>query len=149
MNYGNDYRCLTGIGFNYDGALKYLWKYHQYDPYNSNPAQKMPMLRMTESYYIAAECLKSSDPARAAELLNYVRAARNLEEYPLPATLSPEDLQDEIGKEYRKEFLGEGEMFYYYKRLNASRIEGAAVNAGDNVYVLPMPDNEIEFGGRE
>ena len=39
-------------------------------------------------------------------------------------------------------------MFFYYKRLNASRIEGAGVNA-TNVYVLPMPDMEIEFGERK
>ena len=59
-----------------------------------------------------------------------------------------DEIQDEVGKEYRKEFLAEGQMFFYYKRLNASRIEGAGVSA-TNVYVLPMPDTEIEFGERK
>lgn len=142
--YGNDYRLLKN--FAYDGANKYLWKYHQYE--NGVCTDIMPVLRKSEAYYIAAEALKESDPQRAIELLNLVREARNLSLYPLPETLSADEIQEEIGKEYRKEFLAEGQMFFYYKRLNASRIEGAGVNA-TNVYVLPMPDMEIEFGERK
>lgn len=32
-----------------------------------------PIIRMTEAFYIAAECLKDSDPQRAIALLNEVR----------------------------------------------------------------------------
>lgn len=142
--YGNDYRLLKN--FAYDGANKYLWKYHQYE--NGVCTDIMPVLRKSEAYYIAAEALKDSDPGRAIELLNLVREARNLSLYPLPETLTANEIQEEVGKEYRKEFLAEGQMFYYYKRLNADRIEGAGVSAA-NVYVLPMPDNEIEFGERK
>jgi hypothetical protein len=142
--YGNDYRMLKS--FAYDGANKYLWKYHQYE--NGVCTDIMPVIRKSEAYYIAAEVLKESNPTRAIELLNLVREARNLSLYPLPETLTTEEIQDEIGKEYRKEFLAEGQMFYYYKRLDANRIEGAGVNA-QSVYVLPMPDNEIEFGERK
>lgn len=143
--YGNDYRMLKG--FSYDGDGKYFWKYHQYvgGAYND----VMPVIRKSESYYIAAEALKESNPARAIELLNIVRSYRNLKDFALENNLTPQQIQEEIGKEYRKEFLGEAQMFYYYKRLNAPRIEGAAVNTSDNVYVLPMPDNEIEFGNRK
>lgn len=142
--YGNDYRMLKN--FAYDGADKYLWKYHQYE--NGVCTDIMPVLRKSEAYYIAAECLKDSNPKRAVELLNLVREARNLSLYPLPETLTANEIQEEVGKEYRKEFLAEGQMFYYYKRLNADRIEGAGVSA-TNVYVLPMPDTEIEFGERK
>lgn len=142
--YGNDYRMLKG--FSYDGENKYFWKYHQYE--GGSYVDIMPILRKSESYYIAAEILKDSNPKRAVELLNIVRTARNLKDYALSETLTADQIQAEVGKEYRKEFLGEGQMFFYYKRLNSARIEGAAVNAGDAIYVLPMPDNEIEFGGR-
>jgi hypothetical protein len=143
--YGNDYRMLKG--FAYEGERKYFWKYHQYEAgvYNNI----LPLIRKTEMYYIAAEILKDSDPARVAELLNLVRDARNLDNFHLPETLTAEEIALEVQKEYRKEFLGEGQMFYYWKRHNAPRIEGAAVNAGEAVYVLPMPDNEIEFGNRK
>ncbi len=143
--YGNDYRMLKG--FAYDGERKYFWKYHQYEGGRHNDI--MPVIRKSEVYYIAAEILKDTDPARTAELLNLARDARNLDDFPLEDNLSAEVLDDEIRKEYRKEFLGEGQMFYYYKRRNAARIEGAAIQAGPEVYVLPMPDNEIEFGNRK
>lgn len=142
--YGNDYRMLKN--FAYDGADKYLWKYHQYE--NGACADIVPVLRKSEAYYIAAEILKDSNPERAVELLNLVREARNLSLYPLSKTLTADEIQEEVRKEYRKEFLAEGQMFFYYKRLNADRIEGAGVSAA-NVYVLPMPDNEIEFGERK
>ena len=64
------------------------------------------------------------------------------------STATADQIQEEVGKEYRKEFLAEGQMFFYYKRLDASRIEGAGVNA-QSIYVLPMPDTEIEFGERK
>ena len=142
--YGNDYRLLKN--FAYDGDRKYLWKYHQYE--NGACTDIMPVLRKSESYYIAAEALKESNPARAVELLNLVREARHLSLYPLPETLTADEIQEEIRKEYRKEFLAEGQMFFYYKRINADRIEDAGGNAA-NAYVLPMPENEIEFGERK
>ena len=143
MGYGNDYRLHKN--FQYDGADKYLWKYHQYE--NGACTDIVPVLRKSESYYIAAEILKESDPDRAIELLNLVREARNLEFAPL-SDLTADQIQEEVGKEYRKEFLAEGQMFFYYKRLDATRIEGASVNA-QSIYVLPMPDTEIEFGERK
>ena len=142
--YGDDYRMLKNFAF--DGGVKYLWKYHQYD--NGVCKDIMPVLRKSESYYIAAEILKDSDPVEAVRLLNLVREARHLGQFPLEKTLTADEIQEEVRKEYRKEFLGEGQMFYYYKRVNADRIEDAGV-AATNVYVLPMPDDEIEFGERK
>ena len=110
-----------------------------------------PMLRLSEAYYIAAECLKDSDPDQAVELLNKVREARNLSLFPLDyTTMTSDDIQNEIYKEYRKEFVGEGgQLFFYYKRLNASEIKGASVRPSKNVYVLPVPSSDQEFGGYE
>ena len=46
------------------------------------------------------------------------------------------------------EFVGEGgQLFFYYKRLNAQQIAGTAVKPGKSVYVLPIPENDVEFGG--
>lgn len=143
--YGNDYRMLKG--FAYDGAEKYFWKYHQYEGGTFNDI--MPILRKSEAYYIAAEASKDSNPTYAIEQLNKVRSARNLADFALTDNLSTDEIQDEIAKEYRKEFLGEGQMFYYYKRLNSPNIDGAGITAGEHVYVLPMPEYEIEFGNRK
>ena len=142
--YGNDYRYLKGYDTN--GSDKYLCKFWHYEQGIHNDIY--PLIRMSEAYYIAAECLKDTDPLRAVKLLNSVRSARNLGSSPLPETLSSTEIQDEIFKEYRKEFVGEGgQLFFYYKRLNASEIKGAGISPNKSVYVLPIPSTDVEFGG--
>lgn len=145
QGYGNDYRYLKG--YEQDGTQKYMCKFWHIDGSAYNDIY--PLLRETEGFYIAAECLKDSDPERAVELLNEVREARNLALFPLDyTTMTTDDIQNEIYKEYRKEFVGEGgQLFFYHKRLNASEIKGAAVRPGKSVYVLPIPSNDQEFGG--
>lgn len=142
--YGNDYRYLKG--FEQDGENKYLCKFWYVDGGSYN--EEYPLLRLTEAYYIAAECQKESDPETAIDLINEVRENRNLSLFPLDYSLSADDIQQEIYKEYRKEFIGEGgQLFFYYKRLNASSITNSATSPGKSVYVLPIPENDVEFGG--
>ncbi len=145
--YGNDWRYLKG--YEQDGTQRFMCKFWHVEGSAYNDIY--PLLRLTEAYYIAAECLKESNPERAVELLNKVREARNLSLFPLDYTMmTADDIQNEIYKEYRKEFVGEGgQLFYYYKRINASEIKGAVVRPGKSVYVLPVPSNDQEFGGYE
>lgn len=142
--YGNDYRYLKG--YEQDGDKKYACKFWHIE---GNPyCDRYPLLRMSEAYYIAAECLKTSNPTRAIDLLNTVRDARNLSLLPLSYDLTTDEIQQEIYKEYRKEFVGEGgQLFFYYKRLNAQTITGSATRPGKSVYVLPIPTNDKDFGG--
>ncbi|ANE53188.1 hypothetical protein SY85_24705 [Flavisolibacter tropicus] len=77
-----------------------------------------PLIRMTEMYYIAAECAAgNNDLGYATDLMDTVRVHRNLAKYTL-ASLPADSLNTEIKKEYQKEFLGEGQAFYYFKRKN-------------------------------
>ena len=145
---GADWRNKEGSGFDMDGDTRYLAKFWYVEGRSSNN-NRVPLLRMTEPFYIAAECLKDSDPERAIELLNEVRANRNLSSNPLPETLTADQINDEIFKEYRKEFIGEGQLFFYYKRLNAANILRATVRGSKAVYVMPIPSNDVEFGGYE
>ena len=59
--------------------------------------------------------------------------------------LTIEQVQDEIKKEYRKEFLGEGEIFYYYKRKGVTSIQNFN-EMTDADYLLPYPDMETSAG---
>jgi starch-binding outer membrane protein, SusD/RagB family len=78
----------------------------------------LPLIRTTEMYYIAAECATVlNDSLTATNLLNTVRIHRNLPKYTLTA-LKKDSLGVEIAKEYQKEYLGEGQVFFYYKRKN-------------------------------
>lgn len=100
----------------------------------------VPLIRLPEMYYIAAEC---SDPATATSYLNLVREKRGLPS--LPAGLDATAIQEEIRKEYQKEFYAEGQLFYYYKRLNSSTIKFSVIPASDQVYILPLPDAELQY----
>ena len=108
----------------------------------------LPGIRLTEMYYIAAESMYDSDPAGAVGYLNTVLQNRG---YIDPVTAaSKEILIQELLKEVRKETYGEGQIFYMYKRLNKSIPTqlGGSTPASDKIFVMPLPDNEIEFGNR-
>jgi hypothetical protein len=99
-----------------------------------------PLLRKSELYYIIAETDPS--PAVAFAALDSVRYNRGL------GNLAPTAvLQTEIQKEYQKEFWGEGQVFFYYKRTNASTIPSATsqyanVYTTAATYVVPLPLSE-------
>ena len=140
---GNDVRYseLFDIADYYGKQKKYL----QLSTDNYNAKYRVPMLRLSEIYYIAAEC--TTDLGEAARWLNLVRKARNLEEKKFN---SFSEVQAYLTAEYRREFYSEGQLFYRYKWLNASAIDYCTINIADKleqVYILPLPDQEKEFGG--
>ena len=108
---------------------------------------KISMIRIPEIYYIAAECyVKQNNPnlPLALNCLNTVREKRGL--YTPLEDLDAEQILVEIQKEYHKEFLSEGVMFYYYKRTGTKTIPNYTEDMGDAQYVLPYPEFEIQSG---
>ena len=77
------------------------------------------MIKVSEAYYILAEALGNPDSEVYNEpdawtYLSYIREKRgNTTTVGNFATLT-----DMITKEYIREFIGEGQIFYYFKRLN-------------------------------
>lgn len=112
----------------------------------------VPLIRPSEVYYTATECLLlSGNKNDAVGYINTVRNGRNIpKEKDLSVNLSQEEIEDELFKEWRKDFIGDGQMFYYYKRKGFTSIPNAiaSVSIDDNVYVLPLPQDEVDFGGR-
>ncbi|AOM79355.1 RagB/SusD family nutrient uptake outer membrane protein [Pedobacter steynii] len=106
--------------------------------------QTIPLLRISEMYYILAET--ASTPQDGAGYLNKVRMGRNIPELTVSTITTPQLLQAEITKEYQKEFLGEGQTFYYNKRINRTTLP-APYNKTITVpqYILPKPQSELEF----
>lgn len=100
-----------------------------------------PLLRISELYFIAAEC--TTDPNLALQYINEVRKNRGLADLAGTVVLS-----DALKKEYRKEFWGEGQTFFYYKRNAISSIAGG-VKGSDILmtpakYVVPLPLSETQ-----
>jgi starch-binding outer membrane protein, SusD/RagB family len=148
---GEDYRLRKWFNSESDGATTrmMLTKYEREDN-NIHPLMA-PAIRLSEMYYIAAECVYDYDPNAAWDYFNTIRKRRGIGvTYEIPGG-SYEELIDNLLKEARKEFFGEGQLFYMYKRLNHSiiGINGSNVPASNDVFVLPMPDAEIELGQRD
>lgn len=146
---GGDYRNL--YWYRYDGSIKCMSKFWQ--PEGGRYLNQMPLIRLSEMYYIAAESYAASDPNYSAKLLNEVRENRGYGSATMPIldtlNATTEYITNELYKEMRKELIGEGQLFYYYKRNGYTTIPGSAVTADRNVYVFDMPENEIEFGDRK
>jgi len=111
---------------------------------------KMPLIKLPEMYYIAAEAyLKNGQKELAIKLLNDVRESRGILQE-ISSDIEAEELAEELTKEYRKEFIMEGQLFFYYKRNGFTSIPGLSETTlvDDEIYILPYPDNEVEFGNR-
>ncbi len=124
--------------------LRYIYQ----DP---NVRSFVPMIKLGEMVLIAAECAtKTLSPEEGLMYLNQIRIPRGKTEIVVGTdTWTMEDVLMEIQNEYRVEFFGEGQLFYFYKRINAPTIEGPTgvfIEMSDEKYTLPIPINEIDFG---
>ncbi len=113
------------------------------DAVNSPGRYMLPLVRLSEVLLIAAEC--HPDLTTGVAYLNKVRTSRNSLNL-RPAT--PAALQTAIMNEFRKEMIGEGQQFYFYKRTAQQTIPNHAAVTGTKAmvltnYVVPLPDSEI------
>lgn len=109
----------------------------------------MPLLKLPEMYYIAAEAYLNTDLNKSISYLNKVRTSRGILQ-DISSTATIEVVKAELQKEYQKEFISEGQLFFYFKRKGLTHMPGLSAQtiADDQIYRLPYPDNEIEFGNR-
>lgn len=115
----------------------YLYKKYLKGKATTHPCV-IPIIRISEMYLILAESLPEQE---AIEMFRTFKSKRSMAS---PTTSVP---ITDIEKEYRKEFLGEGQMFFFYKRLNYSSFnwpERYTLPAG-NPYVLPKPKKQTGF----
>jgi len=145
VGYGTDVRR--------PGASKSLWneiasttvyskKYWSDAP--TNVKQRLiPLIKLSEMYYIAAEASPTID--EGIKFLNVVRANRLIPEISAPTSQVAFDT--EIQFEYRKDFYAEGQLWFYYKRMNVLTLPDGIANPMTTAkYVFPIPNDELEFG---
>lgn len=146
-NNENDYRYNPIWIKSAVGGKNYriFYKYDDIEDKRKLYRNLIPMLRLSEVYYIAAE--SSPDFNQGLGYLNSIRKARGLAN--LTNVSSQPDLQLQIEKEYIREFYGEGQLFYYYKRQAKSSILSGygsnQINMGKTQYVLPLPESETKY----
>lgn len=105
----------------------------------------MPLIRLSEMYLIAAEC--EPDIAAGTVWLNEFRARRGV---PNKTFSTQAQLMTALRFEYLKEFYGEGQIFYMYKRMNTNLLSAengyntSSYTITATQYVLPIPASEME-----
>lgn len=126
-----------------DGSKAYKC-FNKYAPTNDTAIRKyaVPLMRITEAYLIAAEA--STVLSDKFAYLNVVRNARGLTSL---AITTQATFTSELTKEYVKEFYGEGQLFFYYKRNFTASIANGSASSGsvamnDDKYILPLPESE-------
>lgn len=138
-NNENDYRYNLNWQMPSNGSKPYktFLKYADVVDKTKTFRFSIPLLKISEIYYIAAEC----EPIAADGItrLNIVRANRGL--LPLAATAN---ISTELQKEYQKDLFGEGQLFYYYKRRNVTSVaNGSSTSSNVTInYNVPLPDSE-------
>lgn len=141
----NDYRSLPSWKIPIIGGKtqKTFFKYQDVNDKTRLFRLQIPMFKLSEMYLIAAET--ATVPAESIAYLNTFRFNRGLLDLGPKAVLTTE-----ITKEYRREFIGEGQLFFYYKRINSASIPNGSASSGNISmgplqYIVPLPDSEINF----
>lgn len=136
-----DYRYNAWVTLNIPaGAFLTHLKYADYP--TAKWRYMIPLIRLSEIQLIAAECSNTLEEGTA--YLNQVRTNRN------SVSITPADpvqLKTAITREFRKEVIGEGQMFFYYKRNAMLAIPNNAAATGTKSitlekYKVPLPESE-------
>ncbi len=111
---------------------------------SSNIRNMMPLIRMSEMYLALAEL--TPDINVANDCINKIRSHRNC----ISLVSNSSTLLTNITAEFRREMIGEGQMFFFYKRFNANKMPDGTNTGKNNTrtitassYVMPLPDSEI------
>ena len=103
------------------------------------------MIKISEMYYIMAEYyIRHGQPEQALAMMDVVREHRGITVDYDPATT---DAESELTLEYLREFMGEGQVFYYFKRTGAASPVTSFELTADNL-IYRYPQDEVNTGGR-
>lgn len=97
----------------------------------------IPMIRLSELYYIQAEYYYNQKNYNQATIaLDKVRGVRNCTQGKLD--IRENTFVNELLKEVKREFMGEGLLFYYYKKYNVKPLS----SMNSSAFIVPLPENE-------
>jgi hypothetical protein len=105
---------------------------------------RVPLLRLAELYFIVIEDLSLEE---AKPYFSDFRIARALDISIEESSLIDESARlSRLEKEYRKEFYGEGQMFFFYKKHNYESFTWPVTfTVPAEGYVIPKPKDQLKF----
>lgn len=120
---------------------------------NDTQGALIPVIRMSEIMMIIAECQARGESGQgdgviseAVSTLNAVLQARSRNRYKVSASTFDEFMK-ELEDEMWKENIGEGQYFFYLKRINSPTLVTAASQTiqMNGKYVFDIPDSETNL----
>ncbi|MBR6286493.1 MAG: RagB/SusD family nutrient uptake outer membrane protein [Bacteroidaceae bacterium] len=158
----NDYRFLYLMSNDKNNNKVISSKYKQtVGTSKQMKKQTVPLIRLGEMYLIAAECQAERNPQEAVSLLRELKLHRGYlaEGQGIDDNATTEQINGYIRDEMRKETYGEGQHWFYMKRLNLNTMVmyspwGTPVYYGTSwsnpiteaTYKFPLPESEKEYG---
>lgn len=108
---------------------------------------RIPLMRIPEMYFILVQNLPVGDE-RIAQYFKEYTDARNLPQSWSEELTEEALIRTRMEMEHRKEFMGEGQMFFFYKKYGYGIYtwpEQFTVPAAHADYVIPKPKGQIVF----
>lgn len=139
----------------------YDYRFKKYDESKSGNLMEISntmvvMIRMSEVYYIAAEVLAKQGGeglTKAKSYLKFVKQGRGLRTsdksvLAVDNASSSDAFMNVLINDMRRDWIGEGQTFYIYKRLNKDIPSDAytgTVTASEKIFVVPLPEGETNL----
>lgn len=143
-NDGDDWRSYL---FSTDNA-HYIYKYREVNNYSVDDVEGLaiPVLRLSEIYYTLIECnYLKGNVEEALRLLNELRSKKGCKRQ-ITSINGISDLYEILINDARREFVGEGQLFFMYKRLNRDiKVAGGVITATEERMVWDIPDSQIFY----
>lgn len=122
-------------------TVNYFLKYMDGSDFES--PNTIPVLRLAEMYLILTE--SASQDVAKPYFYQYL-IARNVTLSWVDDVADSEKLKARLEKEYRKEFWGEGQMWFWYKRWNYEKFTWpSSFTVPQDGYLIPIPQSQTMF----
>lgn len=140
---------MTGYGVTEQAAICFH-KFEDFTSITESHRYMIPLIRMSEIYLIAAECTENIEDG--INYINVIRANRNCVNLETSYIDTKELLQEYITSEFSREMIGEGQLYFYYKRLSMEYILSGTEFYEDwwwdtielQNYIWPLPKSETD-----
>ncbi len=131
-----------GTAFHRNNELQYAISLKYID----NDEEIIPLIRLPEMYYIVCEASEYSD--ESAAFINTVRNKRGISKAKDVVCDTEEQRLTALNKEYRKEFYGEGQYFWFLKThgITGTMSHCPDVTLVEENFIFQLPDAELEYG---
>lgn len=146
----DDIRNATGRYWreiDHSGGLGKRTHFLKYSDKDDMPSlNRIPVMRLSEMVFIFVE--NNPDVAESKEVFTLFKNSRNISASYVDELDSPDTRLERLRKEHLKDFYGEGQLFFFYKKhsiINYTWPFQFTVPAKHQDYKIPMPRSQTNF----